>query len=167
MAQIHTAGSPEPLPSRLSLALWVGVTVGVGLLIGALTRPDTWYAALAKPSFNPPNWLFGPVWTILYVLIGTAGALVWARAREIGMLPLALWGAQMAANYAWSPTFFGLHRIDLALAIISFLLMAIVAFIAATWRRGRLAALLFVPYAAWVGFATVLNAAFLSLNGAS
>lgn len=154
-------------PSRLSLALWVGLTVGAGLLIGTFTRPDAWFTALAKPSFNPPSWLFGPVWTVLYVMIGLAGAHVWAGRREIGMMPVALWGVQMAANFAWSPAFFGAHRIDLALAIISVLLVAIVSFIAVTWRRERTASLLFVPYAAWVGFATVLNAAFLSLNGAS
>ena len=134
--------------------------VGIGLLIGAVTRPDGWYAALAKPSFNPPNWVFGPVWTVLYVMIAIAGARTW----ESGTGGSDLWLAQMALNFAWTPVFFRLHWPGVALAIIVALLVAILAFIARRWRVDRVSALLFVPYAAWVGFASVLNAAIVALN---
>ena len=134
--------------------------VGIGLFIGTVTRPDGWYAALAKPSFNPPSWVFAPVWTLLYVLIAIAGA----RTFERGTGGFPLWLGQMALNFTWSPVFFGLHRPGLALAIILALLMAILAFIATRWRADRTAALLFVPYAAWVAFAGVLNASIALLN---
>jgi len=134
--------------------------VGIGLLIGSMTRPDGWYAALAKSSFNPPSWVFGPVWTVLYAMIAIAGARTWER----GTGGSDLWLAQMALNFAWSPVFFGLHRPGLALVIIVALLIAILAFIATRWRADRTAALLFLPYAAWVAFASVLNAAIVVLN---
>ena len=134
--------------------------LGIGLLIGTVTRPDGWYAALAKPSFNPPNWVFAPVWTLLYVMIAIAGARTW----ESGSGGFGLWLGQMALNFAWTPVFFGLHRPGLALAIIVALLIAILAFIATRWRADRVSALLFVPYAAWVAFASVLNAAIVALN---
>ena len=134
--------------------------VGIGLLIGTVTRPDGWYAALAKPSFNPPNWIFAPVWTVLYVMIAIAGARTWERASGGS----DLWLAQMALNFAWTPVFFGLHLPGLALAIIIALLIAILAFIASRWHADRVSALLFVPYAAWVAFASVLNAAIATLN---
>jgi benzodiazapine receptor len=154
------AGSRHPW---LSLAGFLVVVVGGGLAIGAVTRPDAWYAALAKPSFNPPNWLFGPVWTTLYAMIAVAGWRLWRRG---GASPRAKmwWILQLALNFAWSPLFFGAHRIDLALAVIALLLASILAFIVATWKADRLAAFLFVPYAAWVSFATLLNAALWRLN---
>jgi tryptophan-rich sensory protein len=129
-----------------------------------MAGPGEWFLQLRKPSFNPPTWLFGPVWTLLYVVIAVAGWRVWARRDELGRLPLRLWIAQLVANFLWSPIFFGAHRIDLALGVIVVLLLCILAFIASTARRDRLAASLFVPYAAWVSFATALNAAFLALN---
>ena len=135
--------------------------LGIGLLIGTVTRPDGWYAALAKPSFNPPGWVFGPVWTILYVLIAIAGA----RTFEGGAgRAFSLWLVQMALNFAWSPVFFGLHRPGIALLIIAALLVTILMFIAYRWRGDRVSATLFVPYAAWVAFASVLNASIVALN---
>ncbi len=153
--------------SWLPLVLFVVLTVGGGWAIGTLTGPDAWFTALRKPLFNPPNWLFGPVWTVLYVLIAIAGWRVWAISTGDGsnLLCLALWCLQLVFNFIWSPVFFVVHRIDLALAIIVVLLVAIIAFISAAWPRDRIAGLLFVPYALWVAFATALNAAFLSLNG--
>ncbi len=135
--------------------------LGGGLLIGSLTRPDGWYAALAKPAFNPPGWVFGPVWTVLYVMIAIAGARTWERGPAADR---GLWLTQMALNFAWSPVFFALHRPGLALAIIIALLIAIVAFIVTRWRADRVSALLFLPYAAWVAFASALNAAIVVLN---
>lgn len=145
-----------------SLAAFVAIVLGGGIAIGALTGPDAWYAALAKPSFNPPNWLFAPVWSALYVLIGIAGWLVWSRDRTGPAM--TLWWVQLVLNFLWSPAFFALHRIGLALVVIALLLAAIWAFVALTARRLPLAALLFVPYGLWVLFATALNAALFILN---
>lgn len=138
------------------------VVVGGGLVIGSLTVPGEWYASLAKPAFNPPNWLFGPVWTILYVVIAIAGY----RIREIDPSGPAMkaWIAQLVFNFLWSPTFFALHRPGLALVVVLAMLAAVLAFIVLAWRRDRVAALLFLPYAAWVAFASLLNAAIFALN---
>jgi benzodiazapine receptor len=145
-----------------ALAAFVALMLGGGTAIGVLTGPDAWYAALAKPSFNPPNWIFAPVWSTLYVLIGIAGWLVWSRDRTAPSM--TLWWAQLVLNFLWSPAFFALHRIDLALIVIVLLLTTIWAFVAVAARRQPAAALLFVPYGLWVGFATVLNAALWMLN---
>ena len=136
----------------------VGVLL-IGLAVGTITRPDGWYAALVKPSFNPPNWVFAPVWTLLYVVIAVVGA----RNFESGH-NLVLWVTQMVLNFAWTPAFFGLHRPALALAIVIAMLVTIVAFIATRWSADRISALLFVPYAAWVAFASLLNASIVALN---
>jgi tryptophan-rich sensory protein len=146
----------------LSLLGFVVLVVGGGLAIGYLTAPGEWYAGLAKPSFNPPGWIFGPVWTVLYVLIAVAGWRTFERDRR-GWL-MRLWWAQLALNFLWSPVFFAAHRIGLALIVILLMLAAILAFTAASWRQDRVAAWLFAPYAAWVAFASVLNAAIFTLN---
>jgi translocator protein len=145
----------------LILAAFLVVVIGGGLLIGFVTRPDAWYAGLAKPPFNPPNWIFAPVWTLLYVLIAIAGARTFARGLD---LAFGLWVAQLALNFAWSPAFFGLHRPGLALAIVAALLAVILAFIVQRWQVDNVSALLFVPYACWVAFATLLNASIVRLN---
>lgn len=132
-----------------------------GLLIGALNIPGAWYAQLNKPSINPPNWVFAPVWTVLFLLIGFAGFRAFERKPRSAA---TLWSLQMALNFAWSPVFFSLHRIDLALAIILSMLAAIIAFVWCQWREDLTASLCFVPYAAWVGFAALLNAAIFLLN---
>ena len=151
--------SAKPL---LSLAPFLALTLVGGLTIGALTAPGPWYAALDKPAFNPPGWIFAPVWTALYALIAVAGWRIWRRAR--GGLAMRLWWAQLALNFLWSPVFFALHQIGAALAVVLALLLTVLAFIAAAWRRDRMAAWLFVPYAAWVAFAALLNGAILALN---
>jgi translocator protein len=147
---------------RISLILFLVLVVGGGLAIGYLTAPGEWYAQLAKPAFNPPGWIFGPAWTALYILIAIAGWRLWQRDRS-GWL-MKLWWAQLALNFLWSPVFFSAHQIGLALAVILLLLAVILAFIAATWRQDRLAAWLFMPYAAWVAFASVLNASMFAMN---
>jgi len=146
---------------RVALALFLLLVIGGGLAIGSVTVPAGWYADLAKPSFNPPGVVFGPVWTLLYVLIAVAGWRVWKAGLK---RPMRLWWAQLTLNFAWSPTFFLAHQIGLALAIILLMLAAILTFIAATWRTERTAAWLFVPYAAWVAFAALLNGSILALN---
>jgi translocator protein len=149
------------MSNPLVLAAFLVVVIGGGLLIGFVTRPDAWYAGLAKPPFNPPNWIFAPVWTLLYVLIAIAGARTFARGLD---LAFALWVAQLALNFAWSPAFFWLHRPGLALSIVAALLAVILAFIVQNWQADNVSALLFVPYACWVAFATLLNASIVRLN---
>ncbi|MEX2643013.1 MAG: TspO/MBR family protein [Acetobacterales bacterium] len=146
---------------RLSQLVFVVLVIGSGVAIGYLTPPGEWYAGLKKPAFNPPGWVFGSVWTALYAMIGVAGWRVWRRGLAV---PFRTWIAQLALNFLWSPVFFGAHRIGLALAVVVLLLASCVAFIATAWSRDRLAALLFVPYAAWVAFAVLLNASILALN---
>ncbi|NIR28387.1 MAG: tryptophan-rich sensory protein [Gammaproteobacteria bacterium] len=129
------------------------------------TSVDTWYQTLQKPSFNPPDWVFAPVWTALYLLMAIAGWRVWRRARaEPRQAALTLFGAQLGLNLAWSFLFFGFQRIGLALLDIVVLLLAIIITTVLFWRIDRLAGALFVPYALWVAYATVLNAALWSLN---
>lgn len=150
------------MTERRALLLFVVGVLAAGLVIGGLTAPDGWYAALAKPWFNPPNWIFAPAWTVLYVLIGIAGWRVWRLPERGGAL--GVWIVQLALNFSWTPVFFRLHQIGAALAVVLALLVAILAFIALAWRRDRTAALLFVPYAAWVAFASTLNGAIWQLN---
>jgi len=146
----------------LTLALFLILVVGGGTLMGASNIPGPWYEALQKPWFNPPNWLFGPAWTVLYVLIAIAGWRTWEHAR--GGRAMKLWWAQLALNFLWSPVFFTLQSIGGGLLVVSLMLLSILAFIALTWNRDRVAAFLFVPYAAWVAFATALNASIWWLN---
>ncbi|TRB08560.1 tryptophan-rich sensory protein [Agrobacterium tumefaciens] len=142
--------------------VFVVVVVAIGALIGVNNVPGEWYQSLQKPFFNPPNWIFGPVWTTLYVLIGIAGARTWIRKR-MGTR-MRLWFTQMVLNFLWSPIFFGMQSPAGALIIIIPMLVCIFAFIALTYRRDRISMWLFVPYALWVAFATVLNASIGILN---
>ncbi|MCA9091507.1 MAG: tryptophan-rich sensory protein [Planctomycetaceae bacterium] len=149
--------------SRYStLILFIAIVVGGGLAIGYLTAPGEWYAGLDKPSFNPPGWIFGPVWTLLYIAIALAGWWVWEHRRQ--SVAMKIWWIQLALNFIWSPVFFSAHQIGLALSVIVALLFAIIAFIVTTWERERAAAVMFIPYAAWVGFASVLNASIFIIN---
>ena len=146
----------------LQLLVFVVAVVGIGWLIGATNLPGPWYAELAKPSFVPPNWAFPVAWTILYILIAVAG---WRTfRREPRGKAMAFWIAQIALNFAWSPVMFTWHQIGAALAILSCLFATIVVYIGLELPRDRLAAVLFMPYAAWVAFAGVLNAAIWRLN---
>ena len=146
----------------LVLALFVALVLGGGLIIGNVTAPGDWYVNLNRPSFNPPGWLFAPVWTVLYIAIAVAGWIVWsAQPRSAAM---AIWWGQLVLNFAWSPVFFAAQQIGAALLIIALLLIFILAFIVATWRTTRTAALLFLPYAMWVAFATLLNANIFMTN---
>jgi benzodiazapine receptor len=147
---------------RLSLLLFLALVVGGGLLIGSLTVPGGWYAQLTKPSFNPPGWLFAPVWTVLYLLIAVAGWQVYQR--DPSGMPMRLWWIQLGLNFLWTPIFFSAHQIGLALLVILALLAVILGFIASSLRQNRLAAWLFAPYAVWVAFALLLNASILVLN---
>ena len=151
----------------LALVLFVGICLGIGGLGGAVTNTSvtTWYSTLAKPSFNPPNWIFGPVWTTLYIMMGVAAWRVWrATDRDTARGPLAVFALQLAVNLGWSVAFFGLRDPGLAVAVILVLdLLALVT--ALMFRRiDGLAAMLLVPYLAWISFATILNIAIWRLN---
>ncbi|MDO9707562.1 TspO/MBR family protein [Paracraurococcus lichenis] len=134
---------------------------------GAFFRPGPWYEGLAKPAWNPPNWLFPIAWAVLYTMMAVAVWLVWREAGFAGAgLALGLWFLQLALNAAWSWLFFGLKRMDLALAELCALWLAILATIVTFAAVSPLAAWLLAPYLAWVSFAGVLNAKLLQLNRA-
>ncbi|GLR92388.1 MULTISPECIES: TspO/MBR family protein [Bradyrhizobium] len=144
------------------LLVFVVAVVGIGWLIGATNLPGEWYAGLAKPDFVPPNWAFPVAWTILYIMIAVAGWRTYRRAPS-GRAML-VWTVQLALNFIWSPVMFTMHQIGAALVILIGLFVAIVTYIGLEMSRDRLAAALFAPYAAWVAFAGVLNAAIWRLN---
>jgi len=145
-----------------SLLLFLLLTAAAAA-IGSMAMPDAWFAGLRKPAFNPPNWVFAPVWTALYACMAVAA---WRVYRRVGAVDAAivLWLAQLACNALWSPLFFGLHRVGLALVDIGVLLALVAAASMAFFRRDRTAGALMLPYLAWVAFATVLNAAIWQLN---
>lgn len=146
----------------LQLLVFVAGVVGTGWLIGATNLPGDWYAGLAKPGFVPPNWAFPVAWTILYIMIAIAG---WRTFRREPMgTAMQVWFAQLILNFIWSPVMFTMHQIGAALVILIGLFVAIMTYIVIEASRDRLAASLFVPYAAWVAFAGVLNAAIWRLN---
>ncbi len=154
------------IPSILGLAGFVGACVLVAFS-GAVFRPGEWYEQLAKPSWRPPNWLFAPAWSALYLTIAISGWLVWRDHGVSGAaLPLAIYVLQLALNAVWSPIFFGLHRPDLAFFEIALLWLSIVATIALFFPLQQSAALLLLPYLAWVTFAAALNFSVWRLNRA-
>lgn len=146
----------------VSLLVFIAITLGGGLIVGFATLPGEWYASLQKPSFNPPNWIFAPVWSVIYVLIAIAGWRTWNAKRE--GISMKVWVTQLVLNFLWSPVFFGARQIGPALVIIGALLIAIVVFILLRRRSDPVAAWLFAPYLLWVMFATVLNWSIFVLN---
>ncbi len=152
----------------LQLLVSLALPLGVGALSGIATSSAVrdWYPGLAKPPFNPPAWVFGPVWTALYLLMGVALYLVW---REGWQRPevrhaITLFIAQLALNGLWSVLFFGLRAPGLALVDIAVLWALIAMTVVASWRVAPLAGGLLLPYLAWVSFAAVLNASIWWLN---
>ncbi len=155
---------PTGPPRWLGLAGWIAVSFIPAWFGTQFTAPE-WYQQLDRPTWAPPGSLFGPVWTFLYASMGVAAWLIWVKAGfRRGALPVGLFLLQLIPNALWSWLFFGLNRMDLALADIVILWVLIVATIAAFWRVHRLAALLLVPYLAWVSFATALNFALWQMN---
>ena len=148
------------------LIAYLTVCLGVMAIGGVVTATtvDIWYQTLEKPDFAPPDWVFGPVWTGLYILIAVAGWLVWRRVGVHGTAQL-LFAGQLALNLAWSVLFFGMTWIGAALVEIVILWIAIAATTAAFWSISRTAALLFLPYLLWVGYAAALNGAIWVMNG--
>lgn len=138
----------------------IGFTVAAfaAAVPGRVFRPGQWYKALSKPAWRPPDWLFAPVWGLLYATIAVSGWLVWREAGIIGAaVPLAVYILQLALNACWSPVFFGLHRPDIALVEILALWLSIAATIVLFYPVHAGAAALLLPYLAWVSFASVLN----------
>ncbi|HEX8991522.1 MAG TPA: TspO/MBR family protein [Anaerolineales bacterium] len=140
------------------------VTFGAAA-IGGRFLPDQWYRALRKPEWNPPNWLFGPVWTVLYLMMAAAAWLIWRKyGIASAIVPLGFFVLQLALNAMWSWLFFGRHEIRAALIDLGLLWLAILVTIVLFWGRETLAGVLLVPYLGWVSFAGVLNATILRLN---
>jgi translocator protein len=153
----------------LWLAFWLALPLAAGAF-GALFQPGEWYAALRKPAWNPPSWVFGPVWTTLYILMGIAAWLVWesrgaaVAAARTHRTALTLFLVQLVFNAAWSWWFFGLQAPGLAFGWIVLLWLLIVATVVAFWRVRAMAGVLLLPYLAWVTFAAVLNFTLWRLN---
>jgi len=168
----QTYEPPSRRAARGSLLALIGF-VGLSLLVwaanGAITAGSTpaWYWSLTAPPGTPPAWLFAPVWTALYPVMGVAAWLVWRRidvGAERKRAALRSWGWQLLANSLWSPAFFGLHRPGLSLVVIVLLLASILLAIRRFVPLQPVAAVLMLPYALWVGYAAYLNAGFWWLN---
>jgi translocator protein len=145
------------------LLLWLLLPLLAGAF-GSQFQPGAWYAALDKPSWNPPSWVFGPVWTVLYIMMGVAAWLVWDRYRSAARAALAVFVVQVVFNGLWSYLFFGLQSPALAFAGIVILWSLIVTTLVLFWRARTVAGVLLLPYLAWVSFAAVLNFAIWQLN---
>ncbi len=157
-------GSSTPWSSLFALVGFIGLGLLVGLADGAATAQAVhgWYLSLAAPPGRPPNWVFAPVWSLLYVLIGVSGWLLW---RRVGTRPpLRLWGWQLLVNALWAPAFFGLRSPAAGLVVLLPLLALIGLTILAAGRVDRRAAVLLLPYAVWTCYATYLNIGFWWLN---
>ena len=150
----------------------LGIAVMIPLMMGGLSGLVTaqgvrdWYPTLIKPSFNPPSWVFGPVWTLLYLMMGIAAFLVWQKGWDSGAVKvaLALFAIQLILNGLWSVLFFGIRMPGLAFAELLLLWFSIGATVALFWRVSPVAGMLLLPYEAWVTFAAVLNGSIWILN---
>jgi translocator protein len=152
----------------MKLVVSFATPLAVGAVAGLFTKPeiDGWYKALNKPDWQPPSWVFGPVWTLLYVLMGIAFYLVWRSnaAESRKRVAMTLWIIQLVFNFFWSFIFFRQHQLDWALGEIIVLWFFILMTIFAFARISRLAAWLLVPYISWVSFASLLTYAIYQLN---
>jgi len=163
---MSTTFPPAIISFRQSLALvgWCALclaTAGTGLFVSI----DGWYAGLHKPAWNSPAWIFGPVWTVLYLMMGVAAWLVWREGGwKIRQGPLGLFLGQLLLNAIWTPLFFGMQQMGLALIDIALLWLSLGATLIAFWRVSRPAGWLLVPYLAWVSFAAVLNFTLWRMN---
>ncbi len=150
-----------------SLFLWVAAYLAVAAVIGNMTRSEIpgWYAGLAKPALNPPDFIFPIVWTTLYIMMATCGFRLWrGRGQESGRLLFGLFAVQTVMNWAWSYFFFDFHRLDLSFFWIIGLDLVVAALIALAWKRDRVSALLLMPYLVWILFASYLNGMIWTLN---
>jgi tryptophan-rich sensory protein len=148
----------------LALLGWLALSFAAGF-VGSRFTPSQWYEQLVKPSWTPPNDVFAPVWSILYIIMGIAAWLVWRRGDfSLVVTPLTLFIVQLVLNALWSYLFFGLHRPVLAFVDIVVLWVMIVFTMVAFWRVSHIAGALFIPYLVWVTFASLLNLAVWRLN---
>ncbi len=151
--------------------LWpIGMAVmclALGTLSGLSTigGDDEWYKELIKPPGTPPPWVFGPVWTVLYLLMGISVGRLIHRRKQPGAKPaLCVFAMQFVLNLAWTPIFFGMARVDAALAIIAAMWLGVLATISSAWRVDRLSAVLLLPYLLWLSYAVYLNAGIYGMN---
>lgn len=150
------------LPCAFMVVLCLLIAFASGWITQLNINP--WFDNLHKPSFNPPSWIFGPVWTILFILIGISGGIAWTE-RAHNKTVWYLFVIQLIFNFAWSFIFFGAHQIGWALVDMIALLITTISLIAFAWSIRRLISYLLIPYAAWLAFALLLNASLLYLNG--
>jgi translocator protein len=155
--------SPSPPRQALALAGFIAVTFCAPLL-GIFAMPDQWYATLTKPTWNPPSWIFGPMWSLLYLLMAVAAWLAWRRAGW--QRALWIYFIQLALNAAWTPIFFGAHQIGWALVEIIVMWFAILLTMRAFFQVSKPAGWMLAPYLAWVSFAAFLNFTLWRLNPA-
>jgi tryptophan-rich sensory protein len=148
-----------------ALIVSILISYAVAFLGSLVTTPSigSWYATLNKPSFNPPNYLFGPVWTLLFTLMAISAYLVWNKRKKL-TIELKIYGLQLGLNFLWSYLFFGLHRPELALFEIILLWIFIALTITRFYKVDKLAAYLLIPYVLWVSFAAFLNYTIVILN---
>lgn len=149
----------------LPCLIWVVICLLIASASGWITQIhiDPWFNNLQKPSFNPPSWLFGPVWTILYIMIGISGGIAWKQRHTLK----AVWYLfifQLIFNFAWSFIFFGAQQIGWALVDMTILLISVIALIITAWPQQRLISYLLIPYGLWLAFAFVLNSCLRYLN---
>lgn len=162
--------SKQPVQNIRGTTRWLGLTVFLVVCfsaasMGALFLPGAWYAGLNKPSWNPPGWVFGPVWSALYTMMAVAAWLVWQRGGFGAQRWALTWFIiQLALNAAWTPLFFGLHLPSVAFGEMLLLWAAIVVTLRAFFQVNGLAGWLLAPYLAWVSFAAVLNFTIWRLN---
>jgi tryptophan-rich sensory protein len=150
--------------ARPILAAAVAATL-VAALGSTMTELGPWYRSLAKPHWQPPDWLFGPAWTLIFALAALSAAFAWRDAPRDRHWTVALFAVNAALNVAWSALFFRFHRPDLALAEVALLWLSILVLVVYLWRRSRPAGVLLLPYLAWVSFASLLNYEIVRLNG--
>jgi translocator protein len=142
----------------------IAICESVGFLSGLVVSPDTWYSTLKKPSITPPSWIFGPVWTILYALMGISAAMVIVKKNRDATVGMGFFSAQLILNFLWSIIFFGVH---LPLAAFIDILLLLTMILLTFWKFSRVskpAAVLLIPYILWVSFASVLNLKLWRLN---
>jgi len=157
---------------RMSFLRYAVVTVPAVVLLGSLSGylsnsgySNPWFDSLRKPGFMPPGWVFGVAWTFLYILIGLSLAmLLHARGAQKRQRVLLLFGLGLLLNFAWSPVFFGMHKVTLGLSLIAAMIVCTIGLIFALWKIRIVAALLLYPYLGWLMFATALNYRIMELN---
>lgn len=162
---------PKSVSKIVTFAIFILGSLAAGFIGSSVTTPaiPNWYAQIEKPFFNPPNWVFAPVWTLLYILMGTAASFVWLERKKKGegkkvKVAMVVFAAQLILNTLWSSLFFYFQNPALAFFEIIFLWVSIALMIKLFYRINKAAGLMIFPYIAWVSFASILNFAVWQLN---